>query len=106
MKKFDLIMLITGLGALVLSIVTFLVLIFVFIAAVRADIKSGRIEEGLEKFGSYMEDTFEEFDDKGIHVEGNDGSIYDIGVNGITVVDGEQNVSISPTGINVATAEN
>lgn len=89
MKKFDLIMLITGLAALVLSIITTIVLIFVFMAAVGSEIKSGKIEEGFKEFTSELGEYSEIFDGNGIHVE-SDGTVVDIGPDGINVVENSE----------------
>lgn len=90
MKKFDLIMLITGLVALVLSIITTIVLIFVFMAAVGSEIKSGKIEEGIKEFTSELGEYSEIIDGNGIHVESDDGTVVDIGPNGINVVENSE----------------
>ncbi len=87
MKKFDLIMLITGLVALVLSIITTIVLIFVFMAAVGSEIKSGKIEEGIKEFTSELGEYSQFIDGDGIHVESEDGTIVDINSNGISVIE-------------------
>lgn len=103
MKKFDLFMLVTGLVSLVLAIVTSVVLIFVFTAAVKTEVESGKIEEGFNRFIAWVDNIGDENSD-GFHIE-SDGTVVDIGPSGINVVDGDNTVNISPSGINVSPSE-
>lgn len=104
MKRFDLIMLATGLISLVLSIVTFVVLCFVFVAAVNAEVKSGSIQEGIKEISSVFEESFEFVDGNGIHITSGD-DVVDIDANGINVNADGTVVDVSFDGVNVTTAE-